>query len=60
MNKEKLRMVGAEIALLATVVEVAWLSYVPEYHDVAIVLSIPFMLYGLFFVLFINTTTKWR
>jgi len=60
MNKGKLRMVGAEIALLATVVEVAWLGSVPEYHDAAIALSIPFMLYGLFYILFINTTTKWR
>lgn len=54
MNKLKFRTIGAELALLATLVEVAWLGSVPEYHDAAIALSIPFMIYGLFFILFLN------
>lgn len=54
MNKQKARIVGAETALLATMVEVAIAGLVPEYRELAIALSIPFMIYGLFHVLVIN------
>lgn len=54
MNKQKARIVGAETALLATMVEVAIAGLVPEYRELAIALSIPFMIYGLFYVLVIN------
>jgi len=52
---ESKRTQGAELALIATVVEVAILGViVPEFKPYAIVLIVPFMLYGLYFVTTIN------
>lgn len=48
------RMVAAECALLCTVLAIAIMSITPEFRDYAGVLSIPFSIYGLYFVLGLN------
>lgn len=54
MNKQQTRIVSAEVTLLAIMVEVAILGIVPEYRDVALVLFIPFLVYGLFHLFVLN------
>ena len=54
MNNDKKRLVGAEIALLATMVEVAIIgSIVPEFLEYAKVLVLPFLFYGIYLILFL-------
>lgn len=48
------RMVAAEVALLCTVFMIAMLSLTPEFRDYAIILAVPFLVYGLYFIIGLN------
>ena len=51
MNKKKNKIITAELTLVATMVEIAVMGVIPQYRDVAILLIVPFLIYGISIVL---------
>lgn len=51
---ENKRLIAAEGALLMTMLMVAVLSFDERFKFYALILSVPFMLYSLFFIIILN------
>lgn len=51
MNNKKNKVLTAELALVATMVEIAIMGVFPQYRDAAMLLIVPFMIYAIAFVL---------